>query len=293
MDDRKPLKFGGGWTAEKLDRVRKYLSAYTTALKNQPFELVYIDAFAGTGYYEAGQGENDDLQAIPELAEEETQAFIKGSARIALEVEPAFDRYVFIDRDPRNCAELTALKDEFPAKQGKITIVNKDANECLQELVETDWRGKRAVLFLDPYAMQVRWDTVKAVAQTGAVDMWYLFPLHAVNRLLRRDGAIRPAERERLNLIFGSHDWEQQFYQRKTTDTLFGQDELTEKSSDIFEAIKDYMIGRLGAEFAGIAKNPLVLRNRTNSPLFLLCFAAANKRGAPIAIKIAQSILKG
>src|SRR5690606_41679286 len=42
--------FGGPWTEEKLDRVTRYLQAYTTALKNQPFQLMYIDAFAGTGY---------------------------------------------------------------------------------------------------------------------------------------------------------------------------------------------------------------------------------------------------
>ena len=42
--------FGGPWTEEKLDRVTQYLHAYTTALKKQPFQLMYIDAFAGTGY---------------------------------------------------------------------------------------------------------------------------------------------------------------------------------------------------------------------------------------------------
>ncbi|MDE0205517.1 MAG: three-Cys-motif partner protein TcmP [Candidatus Tectomicrobia bacterium] len=40
-------RFGGPWTQEKLDILRRYLDAYTTALKNQPFTLTYIDAFAG------------------------------------------------------------------------------------------------------------------------------------------------------------------------------------------------------------------------------------------------------
>jgi len=43
-------KFGGDWTQEKLARIRSYLGAYTTVLKKQPFKLIYIDAFAGTGY---------------------------------------------------------------------------------------------------------------------------------------------------------------------------------------------------------------------------------------------------
>ena len=41
--------FGGPWTEEKLAILKKYLDTYTTVLKNQPFRLIYIDAFAGTG----------------------------------------------------------------------------------------------------------------------------------------------------------------------------------------------------------------------------------------------------
>ena len=42
-------KFGGTHTRLKLETIEKYLGAYTTALKNQRFETVYFDAFAGTG----------------------------------------------------------------------------------------------------------------------------------------------------------------------------------------------------------------------------------------------------
>jgi len=39
------------------------------------------------------------------------------------------------------------------------------------------------------------------------------------------------------------------------------------------------------------AAKGLVLKNSRSSPLYLLCFAAANKGGAPTALKIAQDIL--
>ncbi len=42
-------RFGGSWTRTKLNVLQQYLQAYTTALKNQPFRLWYVDAFAGTG----------------------------------------------------------------------------------------------------------------------------------------------------------------------------------------------------------------------------------------------------
>lgn len=45
--------FGGDWTSDKLERVRKYLCAYTTIFKNNVrasyFSTIYVDAFAGTG----------------------------------------------------------------------------------------------------------------------------------------------------------------------------------------------------------------------------------------------------
>jgi len=40
---------------------------------------------------------------------------------------------------------------------------------------------------------------------------------------------------------------------------------------------------RLKAVFAAVAPEPKVLRNSTNCPLYLLCFAVGNQAGAPIA----------
>jgi len=290
-DETRSLEFGGDWTAEKLERVRKYLGAYTTALKNQPFRLTYIDAFAGTGY--CGKDETPDLRTIPELPDSETQAFLKGSARIALEVDPPFHRFIFIDRNARQCAELNRLRDEYPDLRNRISVVNADANAYLQELAARDWirRKERAVLFLDPYAMQVDWGTVQAVAQTHAIDMWYLFPLAAVNRLLTKDAEIDPAWRHRLDRVFGTGDWEAAFYQRRETQTLFGEVESVEKIAT-FEGIKDFLLARLRGEFADVAPNPLVLKNSRHAPLFLLCFAVGNDKGAPVAIRIAQAILQ-
>ena len=52
--------FGGQWTEEKLDILEGYLDAYTTVLKNQPFSLVYLDAFAGEGLWSPRVGYSSD-----------------------------------------------------------------------------------------------------------------------------------------------------------------------------------------------------------------------------------------
>jgi len=57
------------------------------------------------------------------------------------------------------------------------------------------------------------------------------------------------------------------------------------------EAISRYFVDRMRKIFAGVADNPLPLYNSRMNPLYLLCFAAANQKGAKTAIKIAQDIL--
>lgn len=141
---------------------------------------------------------------------------------------------------------------------------------------QRDWRSNRSR---------------EALAKTRGVDLWYLFPLGvAVNRLLKKDGSIDETIKARLNDLFGSDDWYDVFYRTATTNGLFGEQKVTYKAAD-FGMISDYFTRRLDSIFTRVAPNPLPLLNSRNVPLYLLCFASANKTGAPTAVKIAQHIL--
>jgi three-Cys-motif partner protein len=287
-------EFGGDWTQEKLSRVSSYLTAYTTALKNAKFDLVYIDAFAGTGYRNQ-KTEANIATLFSDQVGEDAEAFHAGSARIALETVPPFSQFYFIEQSEEKCTELEKLKQDFPEKASQIKIVNGDANAALLEICKVPWkrRNVRGVLFLDPFGMNVSWTTVEAVAKTEAIDMWYLFPLGVgVSRLLRKDGNIPEAWRKRLDNIFGNTDWESIFYKKETIPSLFGEEEVVTKVGD-FQQIAEYFVKRLATVFAGVAPNPLQLMNSKRNPLYLLCFACGNKNGAPIAKRIAAHILKG
>lgn len=295
--------FGGDWTEDKLSRIRKYLPAYVQVLKNKGLKFAYIDAFAGTGYRELTDVDTEPGQQsqllFPELNEQETRRFLDGSARIALQVEPRFDKYIFIEKDKNKIPDLEQLRVEFCDKSQDIIIVNEDANTYLNELCKKDWSRNRAVLFLDPFGMQIPWSTIVEIANTQAIDLWYLFPLGvAVNRLLKKDGNIQETWRNRLDEIFGTTDWFDAFYtnspQQNIQLSLFDevtQDSQLQKTAD-FDSISCYFVERLKTVFAGVAQNPLLLRNSCNNPLYLLCFASANPKGAPTAIKIAQHILR-
>lgn len=114
--------FGGSWTSDKLEKIRQYLIAYTNALKNQSFETTYVDAFAGTGYMAMKERSDQTHLLFPELADQESQTFLKGSAKIALEVDPRFKKYIFIEKDPKRFAELEKLREEFPDKKNDIKL---------------------------------------------------------------------------------------------------------------------------------------------------------------------------
>ena len=288
-------EFGGNWTEEKLKRVEKYLRAYATIMNKQKFQFAYIDAFAGTGYIEGKKNKaGGQISLFQQNDIKEIETFSKGSARIALEIKPEFDKYIFIEKSKKHFTELLKLKEEFKDKEAKIDLINTDANNWIIDRCNNyKWQNNRAVLFLDPYGMQVNWETIKAIANTEAIDLWYLFPFGiGVNRLLKKNAADMPASWEaKLDDILGTNEWKEDFYSQRQDATLFGNEPKTVKDAD-FSKISKFIVKRLKSIFAGVAENPLLLRNSKNNPLYLLCFASGNPRGAKTAIKIAQDILK-
>jgi three-Cys-motif partner protein len=280
-------RFGGPWTLEKLDALRAYLSGYTQALKKQPFSRIYIDAFAGTGDRTAKQQAAATLMGIPELGE-----VTKGSVRVALEVEPRFDRYIFIEKRRGRTSALEKLKAEFPGRE--IDILNEDANAAVQRICRvTNWRSHRAVLFLDPYGMQVSWATLEAVAATKSIDVWMLYPTGmGLNRLLTNDGQIPAEWQETLDRSLGCADWRDAFYRENETVDLFGV-ARTEFVKDASPGRSEaFLLDRLRSIFTAVAPKALPLRNSKDQIMYLLCFACGNARGAVLALRIANSVIK-
>jgi three-Cys-motif partner protein len=285
--------FGGPWTAQKLDVVEDYLVAYLNALKAQPFRLEYVDAFAGSGSCAPPRSkerpaDQAELELV-ELCEAEAIGFIDGSARRALGTVLPFDRYWFIETSRSNRAALHGILDDYPSVADRVTIAPDDANDFLRAYCAGDWRGRRALVFLDPFGTEVEWATIEAISDTEAIDMWYLFPLGAICRMTPESGAIPPDWAARLTRVLGTDAWRTEFYRESDQTSLF--DEPSHVRTMTPEGVSDLIETRLRGVFAGVAK-PAILRNSKNSPLFLLCFAASNPRGAPIALRVANHLLK-
>lgn len=284
-------RFGGNWTEDKLLRLKKYLSAYTKIFTSNErasrLTTIFVDAFAGTGQRASSAPDSP----VPMLFDDDAEELKKGSAVIALETDPPFDRFLFIERKADFARQLDELRERFPEKASRIIILQGEANRCLQQwAAETNWRTHRAVVFLDPYGMEVEWSTIACLARTKAVDLWILFPLgQAVIRLLTRQPPEGPWA-DRLTRFFGTEEWRQAFYKPSPQQNLFSGDHQLERDAD-FEAIGKFFLNRLLTLFPGVSRS-LPLRNSKGVPIYLLCLAAANERGAPTAIKIANDILK-
>lgn len=181
-------KYGGPWSEVKLDAVEYYLQCYTKALTPKNMDLWYIDAYAGSGDREAerevgGMFEGTAISTVVEV--------LDGSARRALKIQPPFKHFVFIEKDINRAAQLAQIKNDFPSVE--IEVLQGDANREILKFVNREpWTRKarsnsRAVVFLDPFSMQVDWVTLKALAATECVDVWYFFNVQAVIRQLAHD----------------------------------------------------------------------------------------------------------
>lgn len=284
-------QFGGAWTTLKLLALESYMSAYTQALKNQPFTLHYVDAFAGTGKIDQNPSPEAE-SGIGALFEASIES-VRGSATIALEND-GFKHYHFNDLKPEHVDELEKIKASHPSKA--ITISRQDANDFLYGFSRSMKKLDRAVIFIDPYASAVKWETLVYLAETRKVDIWILFPFSTFVRLLPTDLERLPPEWEsKITDMLGTNEWRQHLYQKEiipeSTD-LFGNvigEETFHKRLNVTE-LTEYITERLKTIFP-IVEGPIRLTNSKNSTLFHFYFVTANPKASKLASRIAKSVV--
>lgn len=289
--------FGGRHTDDKLVRLAAYMKAFTTALKNQRFELVYIDAFAGSGE------RAETRPALPLFDKNSTGEIVTvpGSALRALETTPPFDCLVLIEQNRGRFQSLEELAAKYP--QHNVRLHRGDANGVVRRLcAEIPWhrsnrqaKGVRGVLFLDPYGMEVEWATIEAVAETEALDAWIFFPLSGLYRNAPLDRLkISEDKHHRITAVLGTDDWEASWYNSQSYQTdLFGDETTSIRTVDV-DAIEEYVRKRLATVFKGAVLKPRRIYNDRGAPLASLFFAVSNPhpKAVEVATRIAGSILK-
>lgn len=265
-------EFGSSWTAEKANMVFDYAKAYLTAMKNQRFELLYFDGFAGSG----------DVQLKDDTLMESVALRVLG-----IDTPRRFDRYVMVELDKRKAASLREkLSDRFPELTDKALVVEDDCNTQLRNLAAYLDRDqyRRVLAFLDPCGMQVDHKAMKTLKGLHA-DIWILFPSGiGVNRNLFRDLTKMKPENWRSverNLGVTEQEIRDQYYEQ----TLF--EEFPDKRGDGITRTLDLYRTKLQELFKHVSK-PKVLRNSAGGIMYHLLMASQE----PMAIRIADHIVK-
>lgn len=279
-------------TETKLRLLENYIQAYTVALRGKFKRLWYIDAFAGTGSRTVRIGASQ-AHMFGE-AKEETVERKRGSARIALDVEPRFDRLIFMEQRRKHYEALLDIQNRNPERD--ISVVQGDANQIIQNQIHLgDWSSTRAVIFLDPYGMNVEWKTLECIAATKAIDVWYLFSISGLYRQAARDiSNVDNSKREAITRMLGTSEWENDLYQKREVETnLFGIEDQRERqrTADV-AGLEKYVTARLRTIFPMVLE-PFPLPPNKRPQLFSLYFALSNSDGKAIGLakRIATHVL--
>ncbi len=270
-DSGESLKFDeiGYWSEIKLDIIKAYAREYSKILSNQPgFHHVYIDAFAGAGKH----------------ISKTTKSFIPGSPLNALNVEPPFPEYYFIDIKRSRVRALSEIAEQKP----NVHVYEGDCNEILLQEIFPKVRFedfRRGLCLLDPYGLDLDWRVIEAAGrkrEKGSIEIFLNFPLMDMNRNVfwRNPERVSGRNLERMNRFWGDESWREIVYD--TTGNLFG---FPEKQSNfvIAHAFQKRLRDVAGFKYV---PEPLPLRNTKGAIVYYLFFASPK----PVAARIVSYI---
>lgn len=270
--------FGGPWTEIKLETVKSYLKFYCQALKSQPFDLIYIDVCAGTGKCQIPTGGGT--------------TYIDGSAKIALDTNPGFKEFHFIEQDPLKFKELEKLSLNYPDKT--INLHNKDANEVITSICNRiNWKKYRAVIFIDPFGLEIKWPLIEVIANTKAIDMWYFFSISGIYRqAAKKLIAVDQGKEKLITEVLGTSEWKDAFYEQAIQSDFFEVGDSMERTAGVNDIVQYIKEERLGKIFSSV-RGPRMLPD-SGAKRYALFFAIANpnQRAIEISTKVADYIFK-
>ena len=190
----------GYWSEIKLDIVREYAKPYSTILsaqRNPRFTHVYIDAFAGAGVH----------------ISRETGEEVPGSPQIAVQTQPPFAEYHFIDL---NGARVQNLRTLFQGNQS-VRLYQGDCNQCLLEQVfpRVEYKDyRRGLCLLDPYGLHLNWELILRAGQMKTLDIFLNFPIADMNRNVfwHNPDGVDERDIQRMTAFWGNDSWRKVAY---------------------------------------------------------------------------------
>lgn len=244
----------GPWSADKHYFLRRYMHAFTAAMKPKPWQaLHYIDLFACAGIERLEGGRLE-----------------WGSPLIAAQSPVPFHQLHLIEEKKINHDALAQRLQRFP-QPSEPRLLLGDANVRVSEIIEHVPSNALSLAFLDPYGLHLDYATLKVLAQRR-VDLIIFFPdyLDAV----RNAGEYYEGDPDsNLTRVLGTDEWETALHGSRP-----GQ------KAEIFRQVYFKQIEALGYRYCDFER----IRGRDGHPLYVLIFCCRHEVGLKIWRGIVQ-----
>ena len=254
-DDGMPTNPIGPWAQDKYRYVGMYAELFATGMKNSWPRRAYLDLFAGPGY--------SRLRA--------SGSVVLGSPMIALKLPDPFDAYLFAEESPEALDTLRTRVTRLGVNPS-VTYIPGDANAAVNRILEVmaspTMKGALSFCFLDPYKLNIHFETVRRIAEGRPVDFLILLALYVdANRNIQ--WYVEPGNTT-IDLFLGDPAWRERW-----TTAPWNRRKIVEFLAQEYSN-RMAQIGYLPMSLEDMVK---VRTHEGNLPLYYLAFFSRNKLG--------------
>ena len=252
-DDGLYIEEVGAWSADNHHFLRRYIDAFTTAMKSKPWHgLHYVDLFAGAGI-EKLRGNRLDW----------------GSPLIAAQAPNRFTRMHLCELDDEKFTALSNRIGRFK-QPDEPQLLNEDANGAISQIIEELPMGSLTLAFIDPYGLHLHFETLRELGQRRA-DLLIFFPDH-LDALRNWENVYRGQPDSNLSKVLGTTTWHERMMARP-------RDQWAHELTQVYvEQIKS--LGYVHFDYERIAL-------KRGQPLYRLIFCSKHEAGARIWRRVA------
>ena len=236
--DGLPLRDVGSWTDRKLYFLDRYMDIFAQGMRYKFDRRVYVDLFAGPG----------------RCINRESLEIMDGSPLISL--RHPFTDHIFVELDPDAVAALRSRTSRASGGR-RINVIEGDCNTVIDDVIALIPRYALVFAFVDPTNWQVRFETIRRLAETRRVDVLVSFFGGMMKRVMHLD------EQPRLDAFFGSTAYRAPG-ERPTLSTLM-------------EAYRGQLLSIGYVDHA--ARREVTVTNSKNATMYLLAYFSKHARG--------------
>lgn len=193
----------GAWTILKEMILAYYAPNYIRIIRNQPHikKINYLDLFAGSG-----------IVRLDELSKN-----YLGSPLVVTKAIPnTFDRYFFFEKDRAKTEQL----EELLSAQNCF-VHQGDCNELIDYILEQIKSPENhSLVFIDPFAMEIKFETINKFAQVGC-DLMITVATQEIYRAMRKWFENPTENSQQLDSFFGDQDWRISLADIKSDEEIF------------------------------------------------------------------------